>query len=88
MRNYVMPYLGDMALQELRPGQLDTLYGRLLKQGKADGSALSHMSVHHVHTILGKALQDAERKGLVVRNVARLAGPRRRSTPPARRHRR
>ena len=31
------------------------------------------MSVHHVHAVLNKLLNDAERKGLVVRNVARLA---------------
>jgi hypothetical protein len=30
-------------------------------------------TVHHVHTQLGKLLHDAERKGLVMRNVARLA---------------
>lgn len=73
MRNYVIPDLGHVVLQDLRPNQLDALYGRLLRNGKVDGSPLSHLSVHHVHTILGKALQDAERKGLVLRNVARLA---------------
>ena len=30
-------------------------------------------SVHHVHAVLNKLLNDAERKGLVMRNVARLA---------------
>jgi integrase len=30
-------------------------------------------TVHHVHTQLGKLLHDAERKGLVMRNAARLA---------------
>jgi len=32
-------------------------------------------SVHHVHAVMNKLLHDAERKGLVTRNVARLANP-------------
>jgi integrase len=31
--------------------------------------------VHHLHAVVNKMLHDAERKGLVTRNVARLANP-------------
>ncbi len=70
---YVLPSLGSHKLQDLRPTDLDELYARLLKCGGVDGRPLSMSTVHHVHTQLGKLLHDAERKGLVMRNVARLA---------------
>lgn len=73
MRRYVLPTLGSYRLQDLRPTDLDDLYAVLLKSGGVDGRPLSMTTVHHVHTQLGKLLHDAERKGLVMRNVARLA---------------
>jgi hypothetical protein len=56
---------------------LDGLYaGMLANDGCRDGKgALSPRSVRYVHTIVGKALHDAERNGLVRRNAARLASP-------------
>ena len=36
---------------------------------------LSKSSIRKVHALIGKALGDAERKGLVQRNVARVASP-------------
>ena len=38
---------------------------------RRNGSALA--TVHHVHAVVHKMLNDAERKGIVIRNVARLA---------------
>ena len=73
MRRYVLPTLGSYRLQDLRPTDLDDLYAALLKSGGVGGRPLSMTTVHHVHTQLGKLLHDAERKGLVMRNVARLA---------------
>jgi len=68
-----LPTLGSHKLQDLRPTDLDELYARLLRSGGVGGRPLSMSTVHHVHVQLGKLLHDAERKGLVVRNVARLA---------------
>jgi hypothetical protein len=73
MNRYVLPRLGSRKLQDLRATDLDDLYAELLRSGGVGGRSLSMTSVHHVHTLLGKLLHDAERKGLVVRNVARLA---------------
>lgn len=73
---YVLPRIGDMPLQELRATDLDALYADLLTQGGTRGDGrLSLATVHQVHVILGKALHDAERKGLVTGSVARLASP-------------
>jgi integrase len=60
-------------LQELRATDLDAMYRSLLKTGGRTGKGLSLTSVHHVHAVLNKLLHDAERNGLVTRNVARLA---------------
>jgi integrase len=71
--NHVLPRLGDVPLQELRAADLDALYAELLRSGRRGGVGLSMSSVHHVHAALNKLLNDAERTGLVTRNVARLA---------------
>jgi integrase len=73
LATYVLPRLGDVSLQELRASDLDALYSTLLKTGNRVGKGLSLTSVHHVHATINKLLHDAERKGLVTRNVARLA---------------
>ena len=69
----MLPRLGNVALQELRATDLDAMYAELLRTGGRFGKGLSLASVHHVHAVLNKMLNDAERKGLVMRNVARLA---------------
>ena len=73
LRNYVLPQLGHLPLQSSPPAHLDALYARLARSGRRDGTGLALTSVHHVHAVLNKLLNDAERKGLVLRNVARLA---------------
>lgn len=73
LQRYVLPRLGDRALQDLTASDLDALYLDLLRTGGPRNTGLSLASVHHVHAVLNKLLNDAERKGLVVRNVARLA---------------
>jgi integrase len=55
----------------------------LAREGGRNGSALSLATVRYVHAVLSKALADAERKGLVTRNVARLASPPKRSATRA-----
>jgi integrase len=70
---YVTPTLGDVELQAVDALDLDGLYERLRRHGGRGGRPLSLRTVRYVHTILHKALSDAERKGLVVVNVARRA---------------
>lgn len=73
MKCYVLPRLGSRKLQDLGATDLEDVYAELLRAGGVGGRPLSMATVHQVHTLLGKLLHDAERKGLVVRNVARLA---------------
>jgi len=72
---YLPEDLGAVRLQDLGAVDLDRLYSALLAGGGRNGRALSPRTVRYLHVVIGKAMSDAERKGLVVRNIARLASP-------------
>lgn len=75
---HVVPRIGRIRLDKLQPDDLDGLYIDLLRNGNRRGKVaggLSPASVRYVHRVLRKALGDAERKGIVSRNVASLADP-------------
>lgn len=75
-RLHILPALGAARLQQLTALDVDRMYAGLLKGGRADGQGgLSPRSVRYVHSVLGAALRDAQRKGLVAQNVARAATP-------------
>ncbi len=74
VRRHVKPAVGDLYLQDLQPRDLDRLYADLLA-GKRSGQPLSRRTVRYIHTVIGKALRDAVRTGLVPHNVARRATP-------------
>lgn len=72
----VVPELGEVPLQGLEPSDLDRLYAKLLREGhRRKPGGLSPRTVRYTHTVIRKALADAMRKGLLVRNVADLASP-------------
>jgi integrase len=62
-------------LRSLTITHLDDLYAHLRHSGRHDGGPLAPKTVLNVHQILRTALGDAERAGLVHRNVARLMNP-------------
>lgn len=76
---HVLPALGQRQLAKLSPGDLDLFYADLLAKGRrgkgTDRKGLAPKTVRNIHVMLNKALSDAQRKGLVVRNVAELADP-------------
>jgi integrase len=74
LERHVIPRLGLGELQKVSPLDLDALYAAMLAAPEG-GRPLSHRTVRFTHSVIGKALADAERKGLVARNVARLASP-------------
>ncbi len=68
---HIVPHIGHVPLRRLRVEHVEALYAELLSSGRADrAGGLDPKSVLEVHVILRKALADATRKGLVVRNVA------------------
>lgn len=77
LRVHVHPRIGGIRLQALTPIHLDAMYADLLAGGnrRTEGSTLSARTVRYVHTIVRKALSDATRKGLLVRNPSDAAAP-------------
>lgn len=72
----VRPDLGPIRLQALKPVDVERCYSRLLTEGGREGQGLHARTVLHTHRALHKAMADAERLGLVVRNaVARVTPP-------------
>jgi integrase len=74
LKLHVMPRIGGVPLQNLTHQHLDSLYSELLTTGRSDGKGgLSPKTVRYIHNTIHKALKDAQRKQLVVRNVAEAA---------------
>jgi integrase len=75
--DYVTDRLGDRRLEQLGALDLDALYSELLASGRRQrkGYGLSPRSVRYVHVTVHKALKDAQRKGILARNVAGMASP-------------
>ena len=67
--------MGAGPLQSLAPLEAENLYRQLLATRGRNGRLLSPKTVRGIHVVLGKALADAERLGLVVRNAAAAAKP-------------
>lgn len=65
--------LAHVRLQAITPMQLEQFYAFLLNEGGVAGTGLSPKTVRNTHTVLRKALADAERLELVGRNAAAAA---------------
>jgi integrase len=65
LANQIAPHIGDKPVQKLAPLDIEAWHTALRNGG------LAARTIGHAHRLLGKALRDAERHGLVVRNVAR-----------------
>ncbi len=72
-RRYIRPHMGDVKLTKLTPLHLERLYRTLMEKGGKNGRPLSPATVLRIHRVIRKAIGDAERKGILQRNVARLA---------------
>jgi integrase len=76
LKLHVYPALGRIPLQKLTVHHFDRLYADLLSDGRhGRPGGLSPKTVRYIHSTVHKALKDAERKGLVTRNVAGVADP-------------
>jgi integrase len=59
IEHYIVPRIGRMRLQALRPAVISKLYRDLADHGGRDGRALSATTISHIHRTLRKALADA-----------------------------
>lgn len=77
MTNHIIPYFehSGIKLQDLKAYQLEDFYTEELKKGRLgdSGKELSPTTVKHFHQAIGKALQDAMKRGLIYVNPSRLA---------------
>jgi integrase len=82
--HYIVPRIGRMRLQSLRPAVISKLYRDLAEHGGRDGRPLSVSTVSHIHRTLRKALADAVdvEQVLAVNPAARSKRPRISSVEP------
>jgi integrase len=59
LHRYVIPRIGKMRLQSVKPA---TLYTTLRREGGANGQGLSPRTVNYVHSVLRKAFNDAVKR--------------------------
>jgi integrase len=71
----IIPHLGSLPLQKLRPAHVATWHSVLLKGGGKEGRPLSARTVGHAHRVLHKSLEDACRRELIARNPASISPP-------------
>jgi integrase len=71
----IIPHLGAITLQDLRPVKLHQWHSTLLKSGGKNGRPLSARTVGHAHRVLHRALERALRIEIIPRNVAALIRP-------------
>jgi integrase len=70
-RSNIIPMLGSIILRDLRPQAISVAYSRALAEGRKSGpGGLSARTVHHMHTVLKSALQQAVRWEMLTRNPA------------------
>ena len=74
--NQITPHLGTILLQELKSSSIERWHATLKTGGRKDGTGgLSALTIRHAHRLLSKALKEAARHDLVVRNVASDEAP-------------
>ena len=70
----IIPYLGSVQLQKLRPKQIEDWHTTLLKPDEK-GRALSARTIGHAHASLHRALARAMSSEIISRNVAGAISP-------------
>jgi integrase len=86
IEHYIVPRIGRMRLQALRPAVISKMYRDLAEHGGRDGRPLSAWTISHIHRTLRKALADAVQvEQLLAANPAeRSKRPRYHATEPVR----
>jgi integrase len=73
VEHQIVPHIGAKLLQKLKSAEIEEWHGTLRASGRVRGNGdLSARTIGHAHRVLGKALSEAARHGLVVKNVVAL----------------
>lgn len=73
IRLYIVPHLGPLRMQKLRPVHLNALYAKLLRSGGKNGAELSAASVRYVHRVMHRAFGHAAKWNIISKNPVSLA---------------
>lgn len=69
IRGHILPLLGEVPLAKLTPARLQEYYNFKLKDGRLDGKGgLNPKSLRNLHNMLHKALDQAVKLNLILRN--------------------
>lgn len=80
VETHLIPRVGSIPLQQLSAPHLNGCYADMLTSGRRHGKGgLSPRTVRYAHSVMRKALADAVRWNRLIRNVADLADPPRKS---------
>ena len=71
----ILPHLGALVLQKLRPAHIASWHAKLLKAGGKKGSPLTARTVGHAHRVLHCAVEQAVKNEIVSRNVVHVIAP-------------
>lgn len=74
LEKIVLPQFGSVKIRAIRPSDLDSFYAGLRRRG-VSGRALSAQSVHHVHALVRRLLNQALKWGWILSNPALNASP-------------
>jgi len=70
VENQIVPHLGTKLLQKLKSTDIEGWHTKLRTSGRVNGKGgLAPRTIGHAHRVLGKALRDALKKEMVVKNV-------------------
>jgi integrase len=69
-RHQILPFLGAVQLQTLKPPQIEAWHRQLRTAGSAGGRPLAAQTVKHAHRVLHSALEHAVRTEILSRNPA------------------
>ena len=76
INNQIVPHLGAFTLQKLSVMDIENWHNNLASSGRRDGKGgLSNRTIGHAHRVLSKALKDASKFDLVMKNVATAQQP-------------
>jgi len=76
VENQIVPHIGAMMLQKVRPLHVEQWHTDLRTKGRADGKGgIAPRTIGHAHRVLSSALNDAAENDLVLRNVLQSKSP-------------
>ena len=71
----IVPHLGAILVEKLRPADVQRWHGLLLQSGGTSGKPLSAQTVTHAHRVLQRALERGVENETLARNVASIISP-------------